>query len=400
MANKKIYVLNIILNAFIEMGFYISILFLLFITKYPLYFQGFGAIISIFFWCLKCLVNRKWIYKHYPWHWTELLLCSWIWIGLFWSVQPHQTILYGIIFTSGCIIEVLLVSVFQKKEQVLRIVLILFLLLVGYAIYFILQNWKSILPLLQWGTIWRSQLEVYGAQINFGTPIGGRNSLGGLYSLLVPFSCSIAIFGICWKEFSHRKWLYFVYKSFFLGTTILFFSMVVFSGSRGSSVGMIFGLLCLILSNLQWQWTLIAGYATAILVSIPTPRNWFTRILLETLSGDMARIFIWQNSMELFHLVWIGGTGLGTFQYAYKMLFTPENQKTFIHAHNIFLNVGIELGLIGVVLFTILSLQFIIYGISSGRKNRHVSPFFASIHIGLASLVFGYIIRCLFDYTI
>jgi O-antigen ligase len=104
--------------------------------------------------------------------------------------------------------------------------------------------------------------------------------------------------------------------------------------------------------------------------------------------------------MELFHLVWIGGTGLGTFQYAYKMLFTPENQKTFIHAHNIFLNVGIELGLIGVVLFTILSLQFIIYGISSGRKNRHVSPFFASIHIGLASLVFGYIIRCLFDYTI
>ena len=400
MADKKVQILNVILNAFIEMGFYISIVSLLFITKYPLYIQAFGASFSVFFWGLKCLINKKWIYKHYPWHWTELLLCSWIWISLLWSVQLNQTMLQGIIFTSGCIIEVLLVSVFQKKQQVLRILFILFLILVGYAIFFIVQHWKSVLPLLRWGTIWRSQLEVSGVEVNFGTPIGGRNSLGGLYSLLVPLSASIAIFGIRWKEFAQHKWLFFLFKSFFLSTTILFFSMVMFSGSRGSSIGMVFGLLCLLLSNLQWQWTLIAAYTTAVLVSVPTTRNWFTRILLETLSGDMARIFIWQNSLELFHLVWIGGTGLGTFQYAYKMFFSPENQKTFIHAHNIFLNIGIELGLVGVVLFTILGLQFLIYGISLGRKNKHISPFFASIQVGLASLVFGYIIRCLFDYTI
>ena len=65
MADKKVQILNVILNAFIEMGFYISIVSLLFITKYPLYIQAFGASFSVFFWGLKCLLNKKWIYKHY-----------------------------------------------------------------------------------------------------------------------------------------------------------------------------------------------------------------------------------------------------------------------------------------------------------------------------------------------
>ncbi|MDD4028480.1 MAG: O-antigen ligase family protein [Caldisericia bacterium] len=391
---------NSFLNAGIEIGFYTSILTLLFITKLPLYYQGLGASISIFFWLSKCLFNQKWIYKHYPWHWTELLLCGWIWIGLAWSVQPSQTILQGIIFTSGCTIEVLLVSVFTKKQQVLRILFFLFLLLTIYALYFLHLHWNDLSPLLQIDTVWRSQLEVTGVEINFGTPIGGRNSLGGLYSLLAPFTFSIAFFGIRWNHVRTRSWIFFIIKPIFVCFSILFFAMVVFSGSRGSSIGMISGLICLVLSYLEWWWTLIAVYSTAFLVAIPSSRNWFVRILMDTLSGDMSRILIWQNSVALFKLLWIGGTGLGTFQHVYKEFFPPQTQNAFIHAHNIFFNVGIELGLIGVILFSVLALQLIFYGIALGRKNRFSHPFYASIQIGLASMVFGYLVRCLFDYTI
>jgi hypothetical protein len=391
---------NAFFNAGIEIGFYLSILTLLFITKLPLYCQGLGALVSLFFWGSKCIVYKKWFYKHYPWHWTELLLCGWIWIGLFWSVQPSQTILQGIIFTSGCIIEVLFVSVFTKKRQILRILIFLFLLLAGYAIYYLHLHWDKLSGLLQFGTVWRSQLEVAGVQVDFGTPIGGRNSLGGLYSFLVPFTFSISFFGIQWRSFKTKPWAFFALKTWFLFISLLFFAMVVFSGSRGSSIGMAFGLIFLVLANLQWYWTLIAGYLTAILVAIPSSRNWFLRILMDTLSGDMSRILIWQNSVELLKLLWIGGTGLGTFQHVYKMFFPPQNQNAFIHAHNIFLNVGIELGFVGAILFLILGLQFIFYGLTLGRKNCSSHPFFASIQIGLASMVFGYLIRCLFDYTI
>jgi O-antigen ligase len=123
-------------------------------------------------------------------------------------------------------------------------------------------------------------------------------------------------------------------------------------------------------------------------------------VFLETISGDISRITIWQNSVELWKLLWVTGTGLGTFQTVYTQFFLPAGEKEFIHAHNIFLNVGIELGLVGLLLFVVLGFQFIYYGVFLGRQKWPKSSFLGSINIGLAALVFGYLIRCLFDYTI
>ncbi len=384
----------------IETGFYISIGTLLFITKIPLYYQAFGMCFSIIFWGILCLINQKIVYKHYPWHWTELLLCSWIWIGLLWSVEPRQTILYGLIFTSGCLLEIFIASTIVKKKQVFRLLFFLFAILAIYAIYNISQQWNNLLPLLKTTTIWRSQLEVQGTQIEFYSTIGGRNSIGGIYALVFPLALSITVFGF--RNFYTVK--NFILKTIFTIVfgcfTALFFAMVLFSGSRGSFIGMIAGSIFLVLSYCEWQWSIIAGFVAAFSWFFQPTRKWFSQVFLETISGDISRITIWQNSVELWKLLWVTGTGLGTFQTVYTQFFLPAGEKEFIHAHNIFLNVGIELGLVGLLLFVVLGFQFIYYGVFLGRQKWRENSFLGSINIGLAALVFGYLIRCLFDYTI
>ncbi|MCK5849145.1 MAG: O-antigen ligase family protein [Caldisericia bacterium] len=397
-------VLNAFLNFGIEFGFYVSIISLLFITRIPLYYQGFGAGITILFWLVKSLLNKRFIYKHYPWHWTELFICIWIWTGFFWSIEPQQTVLYGIVFTSGCILEVLISSNIVKKGHVIRILTLLFILLFGYAVYYIKNNVAEIIPLLKLSTVWRSQFDVKGVEISFNTAIGGRNSLGGVYSLILPLSVAISFFGIKFKELKKYlpklSWLYFIIKPLAISFSITFFAMVMFSGSRGSYLGMVAGLIFLVLAYLKWEWTIIAGLTATLFSFIPITQIWLKNVYFETISADIGRNVIWQNTTELLKLYWVTGIGVGSFQTVYNLYFPSTTGSGFIHAHNFFLNVGVEMGVIGLFLFCILWFQYIYFGTLFGRRKLKLYPFLASINIGLASMVFGYLIRCLVDYTI
>jgi O-antigen ligase len=291
-----------------------------------------------------------------------------------------------------------------KKGQTIRIISFLFLLLFGYAAYYIKNNISEIIPLLKLSTIWRSQLDVKGVEIAFKTAIGGRNSLGGIYSLILPLSVAISFFGIRYKELKKDvpklKWLYFISKPLSIAVSLTFFSMVMFSGSRGSYLGMVAGLIFLVLAYIKWEWTVIAGLLATLFSLIPVTQNWLINIYFETISADIGRNVIWQNTTELFKLYWVTGIGLGSFQTVYNLFFPSTAGSGFIHAHNFFLNVGVEMGIVGLVLFCILWFQYIYSGTLFGRMKMKTSPFQASINIGLSSMVFGYFIRCLVDYTI
>jgi putative inorganic carbon (HCO3(-)) transporter len=109
---------------------------------------------------------------------------------------------------------------------------------------------------------------------------------------------------------------------------------------------------------------------------------------------DQARLVIWINSFEIIKLVPFTGIGLGNFPIVYKYLF----EKEFIHAHNIFLNIAIELGIPGLILFVALAFSLIYYGIIYAKRQK--DPFFYAVNVGLVSVVFGFLVRCLVDYTI
>jgi len=88
------------------------------------------------------------------------------------------------------------------------------------------------------------------------------------------------------------------------------------------------------------------------------------------------------------------GVGLGNFKIAYNFYFGEE----MMHAHNIYLNTGAELGIPGLIMLIILSLQIIGLGIIYAKHKEN--KFYYALNLGLTSMAFGLIIRCLVDFTL
>lgn len=397
---KKNYILirNILLKVcdiFIELGFYLSIITLLNIKVIPLTYQAIGAFISVFFWIIKSFLKNKIEYIHYPWNFTLTILNIWCWLSLIWSVNRGNTINYSTVFTAGSLLAIILSSNITKKNQIIRITI--FLAAAGTAI-----SIRSINPYLPnyISAIKNSQFS--GEAFLFrkttlpriGYTFGEANTLGGFYALLIPYIFSVVFFGIDINKRDNlpAKLAKLLSKIFGYPIILLFLLTIFMTASRGAILGLISSFIFIFLVRRNKKINLIILLIILILLTFPYIRNLLGYIYAGIV--DEERIIIWQNSLELIKIFPFTGVGLGNFKIAYNFYFGEE----IMHAHNIYLNTASELGILGLIMLVVLSVQIIVYGIiySRGKEDK----FYYAINLGLTSMAFGFIIRCLVDFTL
>lgn len=385
----------------IEFGFYVTVFFFVQFPNFPLYYQAFGSVIAIFFWLLKSLIDKKWVYQHYPWVWWILALNGWIWLTMIWSVDPGKTMLYNIVFTNGSIFMVLLSSSFHKKGQVVRIVTFITLLSAYFAFKAIMPTLPTFLKSFQSSSSLADKVlyRTEGLE-RIKSSMGDANSVGGLYALLIALLLPLLLYAFRTMGQKKIHWgfqvLIFIGKSLLQiigwGIIALFFITLLMSASRGAMVGLVGSLIIIFLLHNHWASNLIFGLLLGTGFMFPTFR--YTLYSIYTGIVDETRYVIFQNAWELFKMVPFTGIGLGNFNKAYDYYFHGNCN----HAHNIYLNTAVELGLPGLILFTVLGFSFIYYGAIYAKRQK--DPFFYGINVSLVAVVFGFLVRCLVDYTI
>jgi O-antigen ligase len=119
--------------------------------------------------------------------------------------------------------------------------------------------------------------------------------------------------------------------------------------------------LLLLLKN--WKWFTFGGILfIAILVfilSFPNSINYRIQTMADpTYSSNSERIFIWKIASEMIKEHPITGVGRGGWQREVKNVYYPKykdkhtfTDSTFVHAHNVYLSILAETGLIGLLLF-------------------------------------------------
>lgn len=379
----------------IEIGFYISILTLLYIKIIPLTYQAIGASISLFFWLIKSILQSKASYIHYPWNLTLTILNIWCWLSLIWSVNTQNTVNYSAIFSAGSLLSIMLSSNITKKFQITRITI--FLSVIGTII-----SIKSIAPALPTYISALKSGQFSGETFLFrktvlpriGYTFGEANTLGGFYALLIPYLFSIIFFGsdIVKSDKTLNKIFKFFCKLFGYPIIILFLITLMMTSSRGAILGLIASLLFIFFVRRNKQTNLILLLIILILLTLPQIRNFLGYIYAGIV--DESRIIIWLNSLELIKIFPFTGVGLGNFKIAYSLYFGEE----MMHAHNIYLNTAAELGLPGFIMLVILSVQIIAFGIIFTKQKE--DKFYYALNLGLTSMAFGFIIRCLTDFTL
>lgn len=194
------------------------------------------------------------------------------------------------------------------------------------------------------------------------------------------------------------------------GITFLFLTQ-----SRAGFLGFFFSLMVFIFFILRSEgvkkeaktWVLIiTAIAIAVLVAFSFKGETTLSRIRESLdlksTNIRFRILCYESTMNIIKDHPVTGTGTGTFYNIYPKYRVPEMKEVFTfvetprYAHNDFLQVGSETGLLGLSIFVWLIITFFRAGLTNLRKIKE--PYWRWIVVGIIAGFSGMLIQMVFDF--
>ncbi len=199
-----------------------------------------------------------------------------------------------------------------------------------------------------------------GANIRvFGT-FDQPNPFGGYLNLALPFALALALFG----RDARLRWV-------MGGASALLLFAEYLSGSRGALLGLVAALL--VLAMLGWRIERKVGLALLALAPA-VAIAWFTRLIPARLEdrllaqfrvndvnlnaqlndanfSTIERLAHWVAGLRMFRAHPLLGVGAGNYDAAYAHYKVPGWDESLTHAHNYYINVAAETGILGLLAF-------------------------------------------------
>lgn len=184
----------------------------------------------------------------------------------------------------------------------------------------------------------------YGATDRASLVVGGREADPNLFAadLLLPLALSIAV---CFSS-SARKWKLIA----FLCAALIVYAILI-TMSRGALLAVMV-LLFVYAVRLHLSRKIMAMGATLMALLLAVPSVFFSRLQQAVPTGGAGRLEIWRSGFVAFEHYFLMGAGLANFPIAYSHF--AGSARKFVGytraSHNIYLDVAVELGVIGLVL--------------------------------------------------
>ena len=350
--------------------------------------RPFGWICTLLVRNKKSLVTESVTTSHYklitlhPLNVSICLILIWIGIGLWASADRTQSwIVAGYLLFGTALFSTLLNWPPIKATPSYSAI---FLLLVGVCLAIISP------PLVAWKPDFRLfYLPLYGKltalPFDFGETIHA-NVLAGVLVLILPL-----LLALTWQK-KHQILLIFLF-SFVL-------ALLVLTQSRGGYLAIAIALPFVVL--LRWP-RLLYGLVPGSIIAALFIRQMGLHFLLDQLSQDgslggwAGRLDIWRNSLQAISDFAFTGIGLGTFTMVMSLLYPLQvSVEGYPHAHNLFFQIGLDLGLPGLIAYLALLINLFVM-VMSTLRNPHLLPLHRILTIGATGSLVGMIVHGLLD---
>ena len=313
----------------------------------------FLVLLLFLFWPIRLLAYKRWTLRT-PLAWPLALILFGLPLNVGVSIDPARTwqatgyLLFGICLYFAVINWL----PFRRQPNDLGKVV----LAIGFGL--------TLLGPLVIGVDTVPWLQATGIQLPLGVvgqQIGERvnaNVLAGSLVLFLPYWCALMLFAHRLPIKSRRKnrtksWGLFIVACLLL---LLTAGVLSFTASRGGYVAVVCA--CLLLVCLRWPQ--LGKFVPLLLLAIGAAIYWAGfQPILETIAADDklggldGRIEIWQRGLLLWRDFTWTGIGIGLFGAVVPRLYPYFSVATndVPHVHNLFLQVGIDLGLLGAVAY-------------------------------------------------
>jgi putative inorganic carbon (hco3(-)) transporter len=284
-------------------------------------------------------------------------------------------------------------------------------LLFGLALFLALTNWAplrthpewlawSLLaigvglalvspPIVEWKPQFRLfYLPLYDQLTSIPLDLGDTihaNVLAAALVIVFPLFLSLII----WQMRTGYRWLALVSAAL----AFVVFFMVILTQSRGGYLAL--GCSLAIVTLLHWPalWytapvLVVAGIVAVNQIGLTTLLNAFSAD--SAIGGWSERIHIWTQAYHALTDFALTGIGIGNFTTVIPLLYPLRAQITdFPHAHNLLLQIGVDLGLPGLIVYLAIQMLLFIMALSVLRDHARNSLIWAlasGVFTGLAAL--------------
>jgi len=193
-----------------------------------------------------------------------------------------------------------------------------------------------------------------------------------------------------------------IFKFAIVGLFLLLFTCLILSVSRGAWLGFVASVLFLGI----WLPSTAAIFIILALLLLVT-RPFFQPLIKDRLSnlfnffgpefltdaGSLERKIFWRAGWRMFLSSPIIGVGVGTFMFNYKKFLTEDYPFGPFYAHNCYLQMAAEIGVIGLSSFLLILLLFYLHGIRSLNSKNAPKTYSWYILLGSLAAILGYCVQ-------
>lgn len=212
------------------------------------------------------------------------------------------------------------------------------------------------------------------------------NVLGEYILLTLPLSI-----GLMWSKKG------FLSKLFYGGISLSMFAALILTFSRGCWIGLMLSAAIFVTFVAGKLWGLLLLALPAVPFILPESIvNRFLSIGDMKDSSTSYRVYIWLGTLLLLKDFWISGIGIGTEAFTKIYPFYSYSAIVAPHPHNLFLNVLVETGAAGIVVFLficIILFKRLARTTSLSGKTSQT----ATMSVAIASAVAGFLLQGMFD---
>ncbi len=195
-------------------------------------------------------------------------------------------------------------------------------------------------------------------------------------------------------------------KLTYAGVSAVLFGALILTFSRGCWVGLLVAAAVFVTFAAGKLWGL--GLIALPILPAILPESIINRF---TSIGDMKdsstsyRVYIWMGTLAMIRDFWVSGIGMGAEAFTAVYPFYSYNGIVAPHSHNLFLQILVESGIVGIGVFGLILLFFFKrmatgYQLGGG-KGRSLSTMITAISAGVCGfLVQGMFDNCFYNYRV
>ena len=333
---------------------------------------------------IKICMDENFKFTYTPLNtWVIVFVLIYLFSGII-SLDMMSSIKIAMLVISFVMFYFVIVNSITTKKQ-LKVMLNIFVIVGALVSLFGIYQYLFVGSFASSSFVDKEMFEDIKTRVN-GT-FDNPNVLGEYLLFVIPVIASLF--------FAEKGW---IKKIFYMGLGGVSIICLALTYSRGCYLGILLALaVFLLLINLKWIIAFGLGIIAAPAFLPQSIINRFSSIGNMADSSTSYRVSIWKGAIDMIKDYWYRPIGQGTIAFNSIYPFYSYSGVGAQHSHNLFLQLLIETGIVGILSFLGIIYKFFQTVLCGLKKTK--DAFYKYCFIGFASGMIGFLLQSIFDNT-